>query len=59
MSGYFLYYDFPLPYGGLCRGKDFSGQPAAEESNVTVLYDPNKPLRNGLYPMDTVRLAAI
>lgn len=59
MSGYFLYYDFPLPYGGLCRGKDFSVQPVAEGSTVTVLYDPNKPLRNGLYPMDTVRLAAI
>jgi hypothetical protein len=59
MSGYFLYYDFPLPYGGLCRGKDFSGQPVAEGSIVTVLYDPNKPRRNALYPMDTVRLAAI
>jgi hypothetical protein len=59
MRGYFLYYDFPLPDGSLCRGKDFSGQPAAEGSNVTVLYDPNKPLRNDLYPMETVRLAAI
>jgi hypothetical protein len=59
MSGYYLYYDFPLPDGGMCRGKDFSGQPATEGSSVTVLYDPNKPLRNALYPMETVRLAAI
>ena len=59
MSGYFLYYDFPLSDGGLCHGKDFSRQPAAEESNVTVLYDPNKPRRNALYPMESVRLAAI
>jgi hypothetical protein len=59
MSGYFLYYDFPLPYGGMCQGKDFSGQSAAEGSSVTVLYEPNKPLRNALYPMETVRLAAM
>jgi hypothetical protein len=58
MSGYFLYYDFPLPDGGQCQGKDFSSQPAAEGTIVTVLYDPNKPRRNDLYPMDTVRLAA-
>jgi hypothetical protein len=59
MSGYFWYYDFPLADGGQCQGKDFSRQPAAEGTIVTVLNDPNKPRRNALYPMDTVRLAAI
>jgi hypothetical protein len=59
MSGYFWYYDFPLADGGQCQGKDFSRQPAAEGTLVTVLYDPNKPRRNDLYPMETVRLAAI
>lgn len=59
MSGYFLYYEFPLPDGSQCRGRDFSGQPAAEGSTVTVLYDSRKPLRNALYPMETVKLAAI
>jgi hypothetical protein len=58
MSGYFWYYYFPLADGGQCQGKDFSRQPAAEGSNVTVLYDPNKPRRNDLYPLETVRLAA-
>jgi hypothetical protein len=57
-SGYFLYYEFSLSDGSKCQGKKFSGQPMAEGSTVTVLYDPNNPRRNRLYPMDTVRLAA-
>jgi hypothetical protein len=57
-SGYFLYYEFPLPDGGQDQGKKFSGQPLAEGSTVTVLYDPDRPRRNTLYPMETVRLAA-
>lgn len=59
MSGYFWYYDFPLADGSQCQGKDFFRQPAAEGTIVTVLYDPNESLRNALYPMETVRMAAI
>jgi len=58
MNGYFWYYDFPLADGGQCQGRGFSRQQVAEGTIVTILYDPNKPRRNALYPMDTVRLAA-
>ncbi len=57
-SGYFLYYEFQLPDGGQGQGKKFSGQPLAEGSTVTVLYNPDRPRRNTLYPMETVRLTA-
>jgi hypothetical protein len=57
--GYVLRYEFPLAEGGQCQGKGFSEPQVAEGSIVTVLYDPSKPLRNALYPMETVRLAAI
>ena len=57
-SGYFLHYDFPLPDGRQGQGRKFSGQPMAESSAVTVLYDPDRPRRNTLYPMGTVRLAS-
>jgi hypothetical protein len=58
MSGYFLYYDFSLPDGSQCQGKTFRGQPTQEGSAVTVLYHPNRPRRNDIYPLPTVRLAA-
>ncbi len=57
-SGYFLHYDFPLPDGSQCQGRKFSGQPMTEGSAVAVLYDPDRPRRNTLYPMESVRLAA-
>ncbi len=57
-SGYYLYYDFSLTEGSRRQGKVFRGQPMAEGSAVTVLYDRNQPRRNALYPLDTVRLAA-
>ena len=57
MSGYFWYYDFSLPDGTACQGKAFRGSQLAEGSAVTVLYDPNQPRRNSLYPMRMVRLA--
>ncbi len=57
-SGYFLYYDFSLPDGSQCQGKVFRGQPMAESSKVAVVYDPDRPQRNTLYPTETVRLAA-
>ena len=58
-AGYVFYYEFPVPDGGLCQGKGFSGSPLAEGSVVTILYNPNNPRRNAPYPMDTVRLAGI
>jgi hypothetical protein len=57
-SGYYLYYDFSLPEGGRCQGKDFRGEPIAEGSPVTVLYAPDRPGRSALYPIETVRVAA-
>jgi hypothetical protein len=57
-SGYFLHYGFPLPDGSQGQGRKFSSQPMAESSEVTVLYDPDRPGRNTLYPMGTVRLAS-
>ncbi len=57
-SGYFLHYEFPVADGSQGQGKKFSGQPMAEGSVVTVLYDPDLPRRNTLYPMGTVRLAS-
>jgi hypothetical protein len=58
-SGYFLHYDFPLPEGSQGQGRKFSGQPIAEGSAVAVLYDPDRPRRSTLYPMESVRLAAV
>ena len=56
-SGYFLEFDFSLPEGSRCQGKVFRGEPMAEGATVTVIYDPNNPRRNALYPLETVRLA--
>jgi len=56
--GYFLFYDFQLPEGALGQGKQYSGSQLAEGSTVTVLYDPNRPRRNALYPMKSVRVAS-
>jgi hypothetical protein len=57
-SGYFWHYEFPLGDGNQCQGKAFRGEPTAEGSTVTVLYDQDRPSRNALYPMEMVRLAA-
>jgi hypothetical protein len=57
-NGYFLNYEFQLPDGSSCKGKKFSSSQLAEKSSVTVLYLPERPQRNTLYPMETVRLAA-
>jgi Protein of unknown function (DUF3592) len=57
-SGYYLNYDFPLQDGPSCQGKEFSGSQQAEGASVTVLYDPNNPRRNALYPLESVRMAA-
>jgi Protein of unknown function (DUF3592) len=57
-SGYFVYYEFPLAQGGQQQGKQFAGQPATPGSAVTVLYDPDRPRRNALYPLSMVKLAS-
>jgi hypothetical protein len=56
-TGYFLVYDFSLPDGGRCQGKEFRGQPMAEGVAVTVLSDAHQPRRNRLYPISLVRIA--
>ncbi|HEX4277492.1 MAG TPA: hypothetical protein VHZ74_19175 [Bryobacteraceae bacterium] len=49
-------YDFNLPSGEAMTGKcDRNSVPRAG-SRVCVLYDPDKPRRNTLYPLDMVRL---
>ena len=58
-SGYFLSYEFPLIEGGHCTGKVFSGQHMVEGTTVTVLYNPDRPQCNALYPMKLVRLATL
>ena len=57
-SGYFVSYEFPLTEGGQQQGKQFAGQPATPGSTVTVLYDPDRPRRNALYPLSMVKLAS-
>ncbi|MGA9669331.1 MAG: DUF3592 domain-containing protein [Terracidiphilus sp.] len=59
ISGYYLNYDFSVPGDAPYQGRDFSGPQQAEGSPVTVVYDPNNPRRSALYPMGTVRLAAL
>jgi hypothetical protein len=56
-SGYFLDYEFPLPDGSMTQGRKFSGEQMAEGSAVAVLYDPDRPKNNSLYPLKTVKLA--
>jgi len=56
---YTVYYQFPLPEGGI-REARASGQtkPISEGSVICVLYDPDNPSRSTLYPMCMVKLAA-
>ncbi len=56
-SGYFVHYEFPLADGAKGQGRDFSSQPIAQNSTVTVLFDPDRPRRSTLYPSETARLA--
>jgi hypothetical protein len=56
-SGYFLHYDFSLPDGSKSQGKVFRSQPLTEGSTATALYDPDRPQRNTLYPLQLVKLA--
>jgi hypothetical protein len=57
-TGYFLYFDFPLSTGGQGNGRVFRSQSVAVGSAVTVLYDPDHPRRNGVYPLGPVQLSA-
>ena len=56
-TGYFLVYDFLLPDGSKCQGKEFRSQPMAEGTAVPVLYNTDQPRRNRLYPISLVRLS--
>jgi hypothetical protein len=55
-GGYIVHYDFPLEDGSQCQGRALSRSQLAENSAVTILYDPNRPRRNALYPMEMVNL---
>jgi Protein of unknown function (DUF3592) len=57
-SGYFVSYEFTLAEGGRQQGKRFVSQPATPGSTVTVLYEPARPRRNGLYPLSMVKPAS-
>lgn len=57
-GGYIVRYTFELPDGTVCQGKARRGSELSENSSVTVLYDPSRPRRNTLYPMETVKLAS-
>jgi len=56
-TGYFLHYDFSLPDGSKSQGKVFRSEPVTEGSSATALYDPDRPGRNTLYPLQSVKLA--
>jgi len=56
-TGYFLHYDFSLPDGSKSQGKVFRSEPTTEGSSATALYDPDRPGRNTLYPLQSVKLA--
>ena len=56
-TGYYLFYDIPLPDGSKCQGKEFRSQPMAEGTAVPVLYNTDQPRRNRLYPISLVRLS--
>lgn len=58
-GGYIVRYTFQLPDGTAGEGKARRRSEVAENSTVTVLYDPNRPGRNTLYPMETVKLSTV
>jgi hypothetical protein len=53
-----FHYEFPLLSGARSQGKSGpSKNPPAIGSTVCVLYDPERPRRNAVYPLSLVRLA--
>jgi len=50
-------YDFTLPEGRVVSGRTHSKRLKLEPgAAITVIYDPEKPRRNALYPLDLVRI---
>ena len=53
-----VHYEFRLPNGAIQKGRGNTGRKSipAEGTTVTVLYDPENPRRNGMYPFTLVQL---
>jgi len=53
-----VYYDFKLPTGEEMHGKSSVGAGFGAQSGeqVCILYDPDNPRRNAVYPLETVKL---
>ena len=49
-------YQFRLLSGATANGKSSASKPPVQGSSVCVLYDPENPRRNALYPLSLVRL---
>lgn len=49
-------YEFRLLSGAIAKGKTNASKPPLEGSPLCVLYDPENPRRNALYPLSLVRL---
>jgi hypothetical protein len=53
-----LTFEFQLPSGKRTTGKSgTSSKPPAVGSAICVVYDPDRPTRNGIYPLSLVRPA--
>jgi hypothetical protein len=54
-----LVYEFPLMSGGVASGKSHTSRTAPEVGSVIcIIYDPDSPQRNTVYPMSLVTPAA-
>jgi hypothetical protein len=49
-------YEFRLLSGAVAKGRANTSKPPVEGSTLCVLYDPENPRRNALYPLSLVRL---
>ena len=53
-----FHFEFPLLSGAVAEGEAGSAKtPPAVGSTICVLYDPETPSRNAVYPLSFVRLA--
>lgn len=55
-KGMVVYYEFRMLSGATVKGRSQTRKPPLEGALVCVLYDPEKPRRNSLYPLPLVRL---